>query len=122
MIDDNMTALGWVKVDVAANPDVLLLPASWETTTIYVWYDWWYGWYGGYYPYWGYPPYYMYSSYTTGSLLMSIIDPEEVGGNGNPVAQWTSVISGILTGSFDQTRVKTAVDKAFAMSPYLQTN
>ena len=37
------------KVAVSANPD-MLLPASWETTTIYYWYDYWYWWYGGYYP------------------------------------------------------------------------
>ena len=122
MIDDNMDALGWVKVDVNSNPDMLLMPASWETTTVYYWYDYWYWWYGGYYPGWGYPPYYSWSSYTTGTLLMSLIDPDVVGGNGNPIPQWNGAISGLLTGYFDQTRVKKAVDKAFAISPYLQTN
>src|SRR5689334_12781909 len=29
-IDKNMAALGWTKVDVSADPDVLFTPASWE--------------------------------------------------------------------------------------------
>ncbi|MCK7538489.1 MAG: hypothetical protein MZV63_49800 [Marinilabiliales bacterium] len=43
-------------MDIEDDPDVLLLPAAWETTTIYYYYDYWYYWYGGY---WGwYYPYY----------------------------------------------------------------
>jgi hypothetical protein len=125
MIDDNMAALGWTKIDVAANPDLFLFPASWETTTVFYWYDYWGWWYGGYYPGWGYggyyPPYYMYSSYTTASVMMTLIDPDVVGGNGNPLPQWTGVINGLLTGVFDETRVETAIDKAFTISPYLNT-
>ena len=52
-IANNMADLGWQRVDVEDSPDLLLLPASWETTTIFYWYDYWYWWYGGYYPYWG---------------------------------------------------------------------
>jgi hypothetical protein len=121
-IDMNMTALGWQKVDVSASPDLLLTPASWETTTIYYWYDYWYWWYGGYYPYWPYYPPVSYSSYTTGTLLMVLIDPDEVGANGNPVKQWTGAINGIMTGTYNATRMNTSIDKAFAASPYLKTN
>ena len=121
-IEMNMTALGWQKVDVSANPDLLLEPASWETTTVYYWYDYWYWWYGGYYPYWPYYPPVNYSSYTTGTLLMVLIDPDIVGANGNPVNQWAGSVNGILTGALDGTRLTTAIDKAFAISPYLKTN
>jgi hypothetical protein len=118
-----MTALGWTRVplDNPTPPDLLLTPASWETTTVYYWYDYWYWWYGGYYPYWGYPPVY-YSSYTTGTLLMNLIDPEIEGANGNPINQWSGAINGILTYSYNASRVNTAIDKAFTISPYLKTN
>jgi hypothetical protein len=120
-IEKNMQELGWSKVAYDQNPDLLLEPAAWETTTVYYWYDYWYWWYGGYYPYWGYPPVY-YSSYTTGTLVMRLIDPDQVSADGNPIGQWTGAINGILTGSYNATRMNTAIDKAFAASPYLKTN
>ena len=128
-IADNMDALGWQRVDVSADPDLLLAPASWETTTIYYWYDYWYWWYGGYYPGWGwgggyypyYPPVYV-SSYTTGTLLMTLIDKNVSGSNGNPVVQWSGAINGIMTYTYDATRMNTGIDKAFNQSPYLKTN
>jgi hypothetical protein len=123
MIDANMLAYGWTKVLVDDDPDVLLLPASWETTTIYYWYDYWSWWYGGY---WGwYYPYYppvSYSSYTTGTLLMSLIDPNEVSTDEYPIKVWTGVINGLLTGSYNETRVREGVDKAFSISDYLDIN
>ena len=121
-IDKNMLALGYTKVAVSANPDLLMTPASWETTTIQYYYDYWYWWYGGYYPYWGwgYPAY--VSSYTTGTLFMGLVDPDVVAANGNPIRQWSGAANGILQYSFDVTRVTRAVDKAFAASPYLKTN
>jgi hypothetical protein len=123
MIEENMDALGWERVDtVTEDPDMLLLPASWETEYIVMYNDYWYWYWGGYYPYWGYPPYYYYSSYSTGTLLMSLIDPDEVSTNGNPVVQWSGAINGILTGTYDATRINTAIDKAFNQSPYLKTN
>ena len=121
-IDENMRMYGWTKVDVSANPDLLLAPASWETTTVFYYYDYWYWWYGGYYPYWGYYPPMNYSSYTTGTLLMTLIDPDILESNGNPVRQWTGAINGILTGSYNASRVNAAIDKAFIISPYLKTN
>jgi predicted small lipoprotein YifL len=120
-IDQNMSELGWEKVGIDENPNVLLTPASWESTTIVYYYDYWSWWYGGYYPGWGY--YYpSVSSYTTGTLVMAMIDPALVGANGNPVVQWTGAINGILTWSYDATRVNSAIDRAFDQSPYLRTN
>lgn len=122
-IANNMADLGWQRVDVEDSPDLLLLPAAWETTTIYYWYDYWYGWwYGGYYPYWPYYPPVSYSSYTTGTLLMALIDPDVTGTNGNPINQWAGAINGLLTGTYNANRINKAIDKAFAISPYLKTN
>ena len=120
-IKTNMTALGWQQVDISANPDVLLAPASWETTTINYYYDYWYWWWGGYYPGWGYPPVYA-TSYTTGTLVMTLIDPDVINANGNPVVQWTGAINGVMTGAYDELRINNAIDKAFLQSPYLKTN
>ena len=121
-IDANMQSLGWQKVDVSAGPDLLLAPAAWETTTIYYYYDYWYWWYGGYYPYWGYYPYYSYSSYTTGTLIMTLNDPDMGAADGNPILQWTGAINGILNYAYDVNRVNALIDKAFDQSPYLKTN
>jgi len=119
-IDVNMEALGWAKVDTVAHPDLLLLPGAVEVTTIYYWYDYWYWWYGGwYYPY--SPPVY-YSSYSTGTLIMTLVDRYIVGSDGNSVTQWTGAINGIMTGSYNATRMNAGIDKAFAISPYLKLN
>ena len=120
-IEKNMTEMGWQKVEVDADPDVLLTPAAWETTTIVYYYDYWSWWYGGYYPYWGYYPSYA-TSYSTGTLLMRMIDPDVVGANGNPVVQWAGAINGLLTNTYNASRVNTGIDRAFDQSPYLKTN
>jgi len=124
-----MTDLGYQRVEIGAtNVDLLLLPASWETTTISYWYDYWYWWWGGYYPGWGWGGYYPYyppvyvTSYTTGSLVMNMMDRTQMGTNGNPILQWTGLINGVLTNTYDAGRVNTAIDKAFDQSPYLKTN
>ena len=127
-IQTNMTSLGWSRVAVSANPDLLLTPAGMSSTTYF--YSYWYGWwYGGYYGGWGwyYPPYYPYysvSSYTTGSLVMVIADPSQ--GSNRPInrspALWLSVSNGLLTGAYDVSRVTTAINQAFQQSQYLKTN
>jgi hypothetical protein len=126
-IESNMSALGWERIenladggiDSLANPDVVLIPAAWETTTIFYYYDYWYWWYGGYYPGY-YPPMYA-SSYTTGTLMWTLIDDNEISGTGSPVRQWTAAVNGLLTGSFNVTRINKAIDQAFTQSPYLLT-
>ena len=121
-IDGNMQSLGWNRVEIDEDPDLLLTPASLETTTLYYYYDYWSWWWGGYYPGWGYyPPYYV-SGYTTGTLIMGLVDPTVIGANGNAISQWTGALNGILTNSYDATRVNALIDKAFAQSPYLKIN
>jgi hypothetical protein len=123
-IESNMESLGWTRVAIDASPapDILMTPAAWETTTITYYYDYWYWWWGGYYPYYPYyPPVYSYS-YTTGTLLMTMIDPNELNGSGNPIHQWTGAVNGILNDKFDGSRVTKLIDQAFDQSPYLKTN
>lgn len=120
-IDANMGALGWTKVDVHNNPDVVLTPAAIKNTTYFYsyWYCWWYGGYWG----WYYPPYYTISSYTTGSFIMVIADPTP---DDSPInigpAAWFAVGNGLFTGNYYLDRVLNAIDQSFEQSPYLKTN
>ena len=120
-IDKNMLALGWTKVAVSANPDILLGVASMENTQVFYYYDYWYWWYGGYYPYYPYYPPVYAGSYTAGTLIMSMMDPDELNGNGYPVKQWTGILNGILDSKYNPLRINPLIDKAFEQSPYLKT-
>lgn len=117
-MESNMSDLGWSKTEDLANADLVLFPAVWTNTTIYYWYDYW-CWYNPYYCGWGWG-YPSVSSYTTGTLLMTLtadgddyIEPAQV---------WTSAVNGLLSGSYNTSRVNTAIDQAFTQSPYLKTN
>jgi hypothetical protein len=122
-IRSNMENYGWNEVDISNNPDVVLSPAAMKNTTVYYsyWYDWWYG---GFYPGWGwyYPPYYSISSYTTGTMIIAIADPNV----SNPVdrseVSWLMVGNGLASGSGNVNRVTDAIDQAFKQSPYLKIN
>jgi hypothetical protein len=122
-IETNMTALGWTKVDISTQPDILISPAAWTSTTYFYsyWYDWWYGgWYGGWYG-WYYPPYYSVSSYTTGTLSITIADPNEETPTGKTETKWLCAVNGLYSGAYDIDRVTTYIDQAFEQSPYLNT-
>lgn len=122
-IADNMANLGWQRVNVDATPDILLTPAGMSSTTYFYsyWYCWWYG---GYYGGWGwyYPPYYTVSSYTTGSLIMVIADPNIDSPINQSQTSWVAAMNGLLSGAYDLNRVLEGIDQAFEQSPYLQTN
>lgn len=123
-IQKNMTNLGWTLVDISKNPDVLVTPAAWTTTSYFYsyWYDWWYGgwyccWYG-----WYYPPYYTISSYTTGTLAITIADPKEETPTGRTETKWIFAGNGLVSGTYNVNRALEAIDNGFAQSPYLKTN
>ena len=119
-IRSNMENFGWNEVDINNNPDVVVSPAAMKSTKVFYsyWYNWWYG------PGWGwyYPPYYTVSSYTTGTMLITIADPNV----SNPVDRseisWLMVGNGLASGAGDVSRVTNAIDQAFIQSPYLKIN
>lgn len=122
-IEQNMTALGWTRVDLADNPDVELLPATWTTTTVFYggggYWCWWNPYYcGG----WWYYPYPVVSGYTSGTLVMTMADPNVESGDGRIRAVWTGAINGLLSDVYSQDRVTKGVNQAFKQSPYLKTN
>jgi len=116
-IQANMTALGWTKVEDPEDADLVLFPAVWTNTTVYYWYDYW----CWYYPYycgwgWGYPS---VSSYTTGTLVMTLVaDGDDYI---EPTRVWTAACNGLLSGAYNTSRVNDAIDQAFEQSPYLDT-
>lgn len=114
-IESDMAALGWTKVDTPEDADLVMMPAVWTNTTIVYWYDYW-CWYYYYYCGWGwYYPY--YTSYTTGTLVMSLIskDPQFT----EPSSVWTGAINGLMSGSYSLSRITKGIDQAFTQSPYL---
>jgi hypothetical protein len=122
-IDRNMNNYGWQKVNISQSPDMVLTPGAIRNTTVFYsyWYSWWYG---GYYPGWGwyYPPYYAVSSYTTGSMIITMADPNP----DNPInlskTSWIMIGNGLLSGSGNVSRVTDVIDQAFVQSPYLKIN
>ena len=118
-IESNMTALGWTKVNDPANADLVLFPAVWTNTTVYYWYDYWcwyYYWYCGWGGGWGYPS---VSSFTTGTLVMSLVASGD--DYVDPSSVWSAAVNGLLSGAYNTNRVNKAIDQAFEQSPYLNT-
>ena len=100
-IENNMSALGWTRVNDIENADLVLFPATWTNTTVYYWYDYW-CWYYYYYCGWGwyYPT---VSSYTTGTLVMTLVaygdDYVE------PANVWFAAANGLLSGAYWKKRL-----------------
>ncbi len=148
-IATNMEAYGYIRVgDTAANvPDVRISAASITVKNVTVgwWYPyypgwgwgWGYGWkssretdyyypgYPGYYPPgwgWGYP---YYSSYTTGTLLIEMANPNDirvVSSDTLTPLYWAAGINGVLSSGSDASRITKGINKAYEMSPEIKTN
>lgn len=131
----NLDALGWTQL--SENPgnkaDVVVLVAAskqdYASCASYCWYCYW-GWYPGwgYYPPawgpgwgWGYPPGVVCSSYSTGSVIVSMTDPDLASQNTLPVA-WSGILNGLIEGSESSvvSRINTNIDQMFKQSPYLK--
>ena len=118
-IDKNMTALGYTKVADPSKSDLDLFPAVWTNTTVYYYYDYW-CWYYPYYCGWCWGWYYpTVSSFTTGTLLMTLV--ADGSGYPEPSQVWTSAANGLMSGYYDISRVNRAIEQAFKQSPYLNT-
>ena len=119
-IDQNMAAYGYTLVADPATADVHITPVAAENTWVggscypYYW-DWWYAYPPGYG--WCYPVYY---SYTTGTVIINMLDPTAPT-NSKPL--WVAGINGIIsTASSNASRVTSRINEAFAQSPYLKVN
>jgi len=138
LVRQNMIDLGYTEL---ANPDSLNRPdleilvqamsADFYTYFTY-WYDYW-SWYPGWdwwYP--GYPwypsyPWYpgggYYSSYSTGTLIIEMLDTEaDPDQEGHPGVVWMGLVNGLLTNNISsaQSRLEKQINQLFEQSPYLQ--
>jgi hypothetical protein len=136
-VRSNLEALGYVEAaDENTTPDVVVLVAATAQQNIdvyvsYPWYSYW-GWYGGWGccgTGWGY--YYPYPvvtdvvAYKTGTLVISMFDPNNLRDTEQEVpGLWVAAANGLLEGTAaDITiRISRAIDQAFGQSPYLRTN
>ena len=98
-----MNAYGWEEVAVGSDPDVVLLPVAFSSTTVnyyYPGYNW--GWYypGGGYG-WYYPGYYppVVTSYSTGTVLVQMMYPDGENEDGAIPIPWLMVLDGLFEGS-----------------------
>lgn len=139
-IDANLQALGYIKESDPDNnpPDMMVTVSKVATYNIEAyeyysyWWDYW-GWYTGW-PGYGYPigpgwaPVYPWAgtvvyTYTTGSLLIDMMDPEKADTDTKrlPVF-WSGGINGLLEGDDAdiQARLAKHIDQCFDQSPYLK--
>lgn len=118
----NMANNGWALVEEDANPDVVLAPVAYMLTTTYYYGGYWGGWYGGWYGW--YYPYPVTTSYTTGSLVVTMLDPNDLSPDDKARAVWSFVVNGLLEGSTTEftNRYTKGINQAFTQSPYLKIN
>lgn len=131
-----MAALGYTRIDEGSIgpgnvPDVVVLVSALgvRTTVIYNWWPGW-GWWGGWgwCPGcwgpgwgWGYPPAIGVSSYNTGTLVVTMVDPEaEPKEDQQIVTPWNGALDGLLTSSPTAQRINDGLTQMFKQSEYLK--
>ena len=131
-IENNMTKLGYerVPVDTSANAPGFVMLVGVTVTDHYgrVYYPGWgywggWGWWGGY-PGWGYPGGSVIYSYTTGTIFMTMLDPEKTISEDQKFgAVWLARINGVVSSSLNTSaRITQKINEAFNQSPYLGAN
>ena len=130
---EGFDAAGYQRVDDKTTASFGVQMSYVEQVTYFVGYDysywWWYypyywnpGYWGSWWDGWHYP-YYVQYGYTAGSLLMEMVDLEAETDEALPLpVVWDTYIGGLLSSSerVNLDRAVTAVEQAFAQSPYLK--
>ena len=115
-IEDELAAYGWTAV--ASGTEDVTIEMAYSTVDIYYYYCYpYYGWY--YFPYCSYN-----YSYTGGTAITQMVDPNDVDGEGNPRALWHAGLNGIMNDSSSGLvqRIEDGIAQAFTQSPYLDIN
>jgi hypothetical protein len=130
-IQSNMTSLGYerVPVDTTADAPGFVMIVGVTVTDNYgqAYYPGWgywggWGWWGGY-PGWGYPGGSVIYSYTTGTIFMTMLDPDKINSENKFGAVWAARINGVLSNSLNtSSRITQRINDAFNQSPYLGAN
>jgi len=137
LIRQNMLDMGYDEITNPAaitQPELLLLVSA-KPSDYYgmYWWDYW-GWYPGWgYPGWGYPsyPWYpgypwppvVYYSYTTGTVIIDMMDTENLDPEEHTSSIiWSGIVEGILVKNSELTRsrLEKQINQLFIQSPYLQ--
>ena len=137
-VESNMSDRNYTRIDTTSleDPDLVItiVVIALENTGI----GWvpppgW-GWWGGYYPPWwgpgwgwGYPGWYPIGySYTTGTVLIHLGDPEIKDDDDNTKVKvaWFAGLDGLLSKNVNnnQEGIRRGINQAFEQSPYLQSN
>jgi len=126
---ENMQRLRYQRVVVdttAPAPDfVLIVGVTTAENYVRAYYPGWgywggWGWWGGY-PGYGYPGGSVTYNYTTGTIFMSMLDPEKLNLEDLTFAAvWLARMNGVLSNSVNTNqRIKQRINDAFNQSPYL---
>jgi len=122
-IQANMLALGYTLVTDTALAEFVLFPSEMEVTNISYYYDYYYYYWGWYYPGggWYYPYYPVTTTYTTGTIIVNMVDLRNPGANDKLHAVWSTIINGVMDGDVTTaiSRINTTIDQAYEQSQYL---
>jgi hypothetical protein len=131
-IRTNLNTLGWTEVvNARTTPVDVYVTAAVASNTYVGWvYDYWGYW--GWYPYWPpgygggsgwyYPGYWYPYSYTTGSVILGMVDARAQPGTERVPLIWTGAVNGVLADATSNIAIATAgINQAFEQSPYLKT-
>jgi hypothetical protein len=131
-IDANMKSRHFSKVLPNENPDLGFNIVAVKTVNVTTYSPGWYWGYPGYYPvdYWGYPgydywyPYYptYITSYSSGTVVIELIDLKNVSADQKVYIRWDVYIRALLTGSHTLSDVSNSVDQAFIQTPAIVTH
>jgi len=131
-VEDHMTDRGYTRITDLNSPtpaDVVVLVTVTTADTYYLysyypWYGWWGGW-GWYYPGY-YPPYYGASyAYSTGTIIISMAEPDDIDPETETIRSvWSGALNGVSndTGTSVSNRITRGINQIFAQSPYLKSN
>jgi len=139
LVNQNMVNYGYVNEPNPAenHPDVVVTISAMATknTQVWTWYPYYWGWYWPYYKgtdyWWGYyPPYWgggtYVTTYTTGTIIMNMLNLEEHGGTITPEvdtinAVWIGTVNGLIGSSTSTniSRIDYTINQAFEQSQYL---
>lgn len=127
----DMTNRKFTQVATNAHPDLGINVTAIKNTTTTVYSPGWYWGYPGYYPtgWWGYPdygygyPYYptYITSYSTGTVIIDLVDLKNPTPNNQLMVRWNAYIRGLVTDTHTQSEVLQYVDQAFTQTPSLKT-
>jgi hypothetical protein len=135
-VAENFEKMGYIRLeenaDGSEDPDVIVTislmerdiyavypyPGAWYD--YWDWYDWGYWgfpWIGpGYSPY--YPPYWGVYSYSTGTLVVDMIQPVQIDEENHVPVIWNGLFNGIASYGLNE-RMLNGIDQIFEQSPYL---